>query len=34
VVVAGAHVSGGVVDLPHEVKLLTGTRVLQGDAGT
>jgi ABC-type polysaccharide/polyol phosphate transport system ATPase subunit len=34
VVVAGTHVSGGVVDLPHEVKLLTGTRVLQGDAGT
>jgi hypothetical protein len=30
VVVAGAHVSGGLVDLPHDVKLQAGSRILQG----
>jgi ABC-type polysaccharide/polyol phosphate transport system ATPase subunit len=33
VVVAGSHVSGGLVDLPHDVKLIAGTRVLQREAG-
>jgi ABC-type multidrug transport system ATPase subunit len=33
VIVAGAHVSGGLVDLPHDVKLLTGNRILQGQGG-
>jgi ABC-type polysaccharide/polyol phosphate transport system ATPase subunit len=33
VVVAGAHVSGGLVDLPHDVRLEAGGRVLQGQGG-
>jgi hypothetical protein len=33
VVVAGSHVSGGLVDLPHEVKLQAGGRILQGQGG-
>jgi ABC-type polysaccharide/polyol phosphate transport system ATPase subunit len=33
VVVAGAHVSGGLVDIPHEVRLRSADRVLQVDAG-
>jgi ABC-type polysaccharide/polyol phosphate transport system ATPase subunit len=33
VVVAGTHVSGGLVDLPHEVKLQAGSRILQGQGG-
>jgi ABC-type polysaccharide/polyol phosphate transport system ATPase subunit len=33
VVVVGAHVSGGLVDLPHDVKLEAGDRVLQGSGG-
>ena len=33
VVVAGAHDSGGLVDLPHDVRLLAGNRVLQGETG-
>jgi hypothetical protein len=33
VVVAGAHVSGGLVDLPHDVRLEAGDRVLQGQGG-
>ena len=33
VVVAGAHVSGGLVDLPHDVRLEAGDRVFQGQGG-
>jgi ABC-type polysaccharide/polyol phosphate transport system ATPase subunit len=33
VVVAGTHVSGGLVDLPHDVRLRAGDRVLQGEGG-
>jgi ABC-type polysaccharide/polyol phosphate transport system ATPase subunit len=33
VVVAGTHVSGGLVDLPHDVKLRAGNRILQGEGG-
>jgi ABC-type polysaccharide/polyol phosphate transport system ATPase subunit len=33
VVVAGIHESGGLVDLPHDVKLVAGGRVLQGEPG-
>ncbi len=33
VVVAGTHVSGGLVDLPHDVKLRAGDRILQGEGG-
>jgi ABC-type polysaccharide/polyol phosphate transport system ATPase subunit len=33
VVVVGAHVSGGLVDLPHDVRLESGDRVLQGQGG-
>jgi ABC-2 type transport system ATP-binding protein len=32
-VVVGAHVSGGLVDLPHDVRLESGDRVLQGQGG-
>jgi ABC-type polysaccharide/polyol phosphate transport system ATPase subunit len=32
VVVAGTHVSGGLVDIPHEVRLRSADRVLQVDA--
>jgi hypothetical protein len=31
--VVGGHVSGGLVDLPHDVRLETGKRVLQGQWG-
>jgi ABC-type polysaccharide/polyol phosphate transport system ATPase subunit len=33
VVVAGTHVSGGLVDLPHDVRLRAGDRILQGEGG-
>ena len=33
VVVAGSHVTGGLVDLPHDVRLEAGDRVLQGEGG-
>jgi ABC-type polysaccharide/polyol phosphate transport system ATPase subunit len=33
IVVAGAHVTGGLVDLPHDVRLEAGDRVLQGEGG-
>ena len=33
VVVAGPHVSGGLVDLPHDVRLEAGDRVVQGQGG-
>jgi ABC-type polysaccharide/polyol phosphate transport system ATPase subunit len=32
-IVAGPHVSGGLVDLPHDVRLEAGGRVLQGQGG-
>jgi hypothetical protein len=32
-VVAGPHVSGGLVDLPHDVRLEAGGRVMQGQGG-
>jgi hypothetical protein len=34
VIVAGPHVSGGLVDLPHDVRLEAGDRVLQGSGGS
>jgi ABC-type polysaccharide/polyol phosphate transport system ATPase subunit len=33
VVVVGPHASGGLVDLPHDVRLSAGDRVLQGQGG-
>ncbi len=33
-VVVGGHVSGGLVDLPHDVRLETGNRMLQGQWGS
>jgi len=33
IVVAGPHMSGGLVDLPHDVRLEAGDRVLQGEGG-
>ncbi len=34
IIVAGSHVTGGLVDLPHDVRLRAGDRVLQGEGGT
>jgi hypothetical protein len=33
VVVTGTHVSGGLVDLPHDVRLKAGDRILHGEGG-
>ena len=34
IVVTGVHMTGGLVDLPHDVRLEAGDRVLQGEGGS